>query len=73
MIPVPAPTSKILNGLFVIGTQAPSKTPSVPIFIAQRSCCIENCLNENMMIYDCRFTIFNFGFFVNADLLDFNK
>ena len=52
---IPSFDNKMLNGLFVIGVQAPSKTPSVPIFMAHRSCSSENCLNWNLdiKISDC--------------------
>jgi hypothetical protein len=44
--PVPQPMS---NTRCPPRAQAPTKTPSVPTFIAQRSCCISNCLNVNLL------------------------
>lgn len=53
MRPVPVPMSRIVGGIccedcsFGSSAQAPSRQPSVPTFIAQRSCSIVNCLNVN--------------------------
>lgn len=45
--PVPEPMSRIL---LPPCAHAPSKTPSVPTFMAQRSCSISNCLNRKLPI-----------------------
>ena len=46
--PVPVPISRIL-GASLTGVQAPSKTPSVPTFIADFCCTILKCLNSNQL------------------------
>ena len=45
--PVPEPMSRIR---LPPCAHAPSKTPSVPTFMAQRSCSISNCLNRKLPI-----------------------
>lgn len=56
MSPVPVPMSRRVGGIcgedcsFGSSAQAPSRQPSVPTFIAQRSCSIVNCLNVNPAI-----------------------
>lgn len=45
--PLPEPISSIVPAPSP-SNQAPNKTPSVPTFIAQRSCLMMNCLNWNM-------------------------
>ena len=45
--PVPEPMSRIRQPPCA---HAPSKTPSVPTFMAQRSCSISNCLNRKLPI-----------------------
>jgi hypothetical protein len=50
MTPVPV---QCQNAKWIIcyRVQAPNNTPSVPIFMAQRLCSSENCLNWNLDIY----------------------
>src|SRR6056297_2475652 len=48
--PVPAPISKIVFGWASMETQAPNKTPSVPIFMAHLSWVTVNSLNMNVLL-----------------------
>ena len=47
--PVPVPMSRMVESL-PMSTQAPRSTPSVPIFIAESSSRISNCLNRNIVL-----------------------
>ena len=48
IMPVPVPMSRML---FPPLAHAPIRTPSVPTFMAQRSCLMANCLNWNTFLF----------------------
>ena len=69
--PVPVPMSSIRIGLSAgfLHAHAPSSTPSVPTFMAQRSCLTVNCLKLNES-FDIFFRFFQVFWGVDANGLD---